>query len=103
MTGCQENVVKRISVDFSAVVCYHAPIKLLCYGSYCMNTFEEARINAGITIAELATEAKISRSTIEKMQHDKPVKVELAVRACRVLSQYLGREVTYQGLDIKTV
>ncbi len=68
-----------------------------------MNTFEEARINAGLTIAELAIEAKISRSTIEKMQRDKPVKVELAVRASRVLSQYLGREVTYQGLDIKTV
>ena len=68
-----------------------------------MNTFEEARINAGLTIAELAIEAKISRSTIEKMQRDKPVKVELAVRASRVLSQYLGREVTYRGLDIKTV
>jgi len=68
-----------------------------------VNKFEEARVNAGITIAELAKKAEISRSTIEKMEKDRPVKTELAVRACRILSQYLGYEVTYQSLEIKTV
>lgn len=68
-----------------------------------MNKFEEARINAGVTVTELSREAKISRATIDKMEKDKPVKAELAVRACRVLSQYLGYEVTYQSLEIKTV
>ena len=68
-----------------------------------MNKFEEARINAGITIAELSKKAEISRSTIEKMEKNKPVKAELAVKACRVLSQYLGYEVTYQSLDIAVV
>ncbi|HEU5376424.1 MAG TPA: helix-turn-helix domain-containing protein [Ktedonobacteraceae bacterium] len=68
-----------------------------------MNRFEETRINAGITIAELARKAEISRSTIEKMEKDRPVKAELAVRACRILSQHLGHEVTYQSLEIQTV
>ncbi len=68
-----------------------------------MNKFEEARINAGITVTELSREADISRSTIDKMEKDKPVKAELAVKACRVLSQHLGYEVTYQSLEIKTL
>jgi DNA-binding XRE family transcriptional regulator len=68
-----------------------------------MNRFEEARINAGITVTELSREANISRSTIDKMEKDEPVKAELAVRACRVLSQHLGYEVTYQSLDIKVI
>lgn len=68
-----------------------------------MNKFEETRINAGITPTELAREARISRSTVEKMTKDRPVKAEMAVRACNVLSRYLGRQVTYQELEIKTV
>ena len=68
-----------------------------------MNKFEEARINAGITVTELAREANISRSTIDKMEKDEPVKAELAVRACKVLGQHLGYEVLYQELDIKVI
>ncbi len=68
-----------------------------------MNKFEEARINAGVTVTELSREANISRATIDKMEKDLPVKAELAVRACRVLSQHLGSDVTYQSLEIKTV
>jgi DNA-binding XRE family transcriptional regulator len=68
-----------------------------------MNKFEEVRINSGITVTELSREANISRSTIDKMQKNLPVKAELAVRACRVLSQHLGYEVTYQSLEIPTI
>lgn len=68
-----------------------------------MNKFEEARINAGITITELAREARISRFTINKMEKDRPVKAELAVRACRIISKHLEQDVTYQSLEIKTV
>ncbi len=68
-----------------------------------MNRFEETRINAGITVTELSREANISRSTIDKMEKDEPVKAELAVRACKVLSQHLGYEVTYQGLGIRVI
>ncbi|QBD82246.1 XRE family transcriptional regulator [Ktedonosporobacter rubrisoli] len=68
-----------------------------------MNKFEEARINAGITVTELSREANISRSTINKMEKSEPVKAELAVRACRVLSLHLGTEVTYQSLEIRVL
>jgi DNA-binding XRE family transcriptional regulator len=68
-----------------------------------MNKFEEARINAGITVTELSRQANISRSTIDKMEKGEPVKAELAVRACRVLSQQLGYEVTYQSLEIPVI
>ena len=68
-----------------------------------MNEFERARINAGITVTELSREANISRSTIDKMEKGEPVKAELAVRACRVLSQHLGHEVTYQSLGIRVI
>lgn len=68
-----------------------------------MNRFEETRINAGITVTELSREANISRSTIDKMERDEPVKAELAVRACKVLSQRLGYDVTYQSLGIKVI
>ena len=68
-----------------------------------VNRFEEARINAGITVTELSREANISRSTIDKIQKDEPIKAELAVRACRMLSQHLGYEVTYQSLNIRVI
>jgi DNA-binding XRE family transcriptional regulator len=68
-----------------------------------MNEFEEARINAGVTVTDLSRQANISRSTIDKMEKGEPVKAELAVRACRVLSQHLGYEVTYQSLKIQVI
>ncbi len=66
-------------------------------------TFEQARINAGLTITQLSKESDVSRSTIEKIERDEPVRAELAARACRVISQHLGNEVTYQSLNVKTL
>ncbi len=68
-----------------------------------MNRFEEARIDSGLTVTGLSREANISRSIIDKMEKDEPVKAELAVRACRVISQHLGYAVMYQSLDIKVI
>ena len=68
-----------------------------------MTEFERLRIRAGLTIAQLATEADISRSTIEKIEKDIPIRAPLASRACNVLSRHLGYEITYEDLGIKTV
>ena len=68
-----------------------------------MTAFKKARIDAGLTIIQLSIESKVSRSTIEKMERNEPVRAELATRACRVISQYLGREVTYESLGIKVI
>ncbi len=68
-----------------------------------MTAFEKARIDAGLTIIQLSIESNVSRSTIEKMERDEPVRAELAARACRVISRNLGREVTYESLSIKVI
>jgi transcriptional regulator with XRE-family HTH domain len=68
-----------------------------------MTEFARLRIRAGLTIAQLSSEANISRSTIEKIEKDTPVRAPLASRACNVLSRHLGYEITYEDLGIKTV
>jgi DNA-binding XRE family transcriptional regulator len=63
--------------------------------------FEEARLSAKLTVKQLAREARVSESLIYSIEHDKPVKVELAVRACRVLGIHLGQSVTYDSLNVR--
>lgn len=65
--------------------------------------FEKARIEAGLTIAQLCREANLSAPTIQRMDRGLPVLAPFAARACIVLSRYLGRPLTYTKLDIKTV
>jgi len=67
-----------------------------------MTEFERLRIRAGLTIAQLAAEARISRSTIEKIEK-MPVRAPLASRACNTLSHYLGYEIYYEDIGVKTV
>ena len=68
-----------------------------------MTQFERLRIKAGLTITQVSIEAQISRSTVEKIEKDIPVRAPLASRACKVLSKYLDQEVDYEAIGIKTV
>jgi DNA-binding XRE family transcriptional regulator len=68
-----------------------------------MTKFEQARIDAGLNITQLSKESNVSRSTIEKMERGEAVRAELAARACRAISQHLGREVTYQSLEMNVI
>jgi len=68
-----------------------------------MTEFERLRIRAGLTVAQVSSEAQISRSTIEKIEKDVPVRAPLASRACNVLSRHLGYEITIESINIKTV
>lgn len=68
-----------------------------------MTKFEELRTNAGLTITQLSIEARVSRATIEKIEKGESVRAPLAARACTALSRYLGYQVTYQELGVKTV
>lgn len=63
--------------------------------------FKVARNEAKLTIEQLSKEAKVSTTFVKSIEKGKLVKVELAVRACRVLTRYLGYEVTCQSLNIK--
>jgi predicted GIY-YIG superfamily endonuclease len=65
--------------------------------------FEKARIEAGLTIAQLSIEADLSAPTIKRMDRGDPVLAPFAARACIVLSRYLGQPLTYTSLGIKTV
>ena len=68
-----------------------------------MTEFERLRINAGVTIVQLANEANVSRGTIEKIEKDQPVRAVLAARVCIALSRHLSSPVTYEGLGIRVV
>jgi DNA-binding XRE family transcriptional regulator len=68
-----------------------------------MTEFERLRINAGVTIVQLANEADISRGTIEKIEKDLPVRAVLAARACNALSRHLSQPITYESLGIKVI
>lgn len=68
-----------------------------------MVEFRRLRINAGVTVVQLANEADVARGTIEKIEKDQPVRAVLAARACIALSQHLERPVTYEELGIKVV
>ncbi len=68
-----------------------------------MTQFERLRIKAGLTITQVSIEAQISRSTVEKIEKDIPVRAPLASRACKVLSKYLDQEVDYEAIGVKTV
>ncbi len=78
----------------------HANPRLSAFTS--STPFGRARLRAGLSASQLAMEARVSSSLISNIEREKPVKVELAVRVCKVLSQYLGYEVTYKSLKIKT-
>jgi hypothetical protein len=46
---------------------------------------------------------ELSCPTVDQINQNESVKSELAVHACKVLSQHLGYEVTYQNLGIKVI
>jgi DNA-binding XRE family transcriptional regulator len=72
-------------------------------GVVVMTEFERLRIRAGLTVAQMSLEAQISRSTIEKIEKNIPVRAPLASRACNVLGRHLGYEITIESIGIKTV
>ncbi len=65
--------------------------------------FKRLRINAGVTIVQLAEEADVSRGTIEKIEKGIPVRAVQAARACNALSRYLPQPITYESLGIKVI
>lgn len=76
---------------------------ILEVNKFTMTEFERLRIEAGLTVAQLCREADISRSTVEKIEKDIPVRAPFASRACKVLSRHLEREVNYESIGIKIV
>lgn len=65
-----------------------------------MTVLEDLRIEAGLSIAQLAKLARVARETIEKAERDEPIRGDVAGKICRALSQQLGRQITYKEAQI---
>lgn len=61
----------------------------------------KTRIRAGLTVTQVAHEAGITRQTVERMERGKdPVSVVNAQRVANVIGRYVGRDLSYQDLEI---
>lgn len=65
-----------------------------------MTVLEDLRIEAGLSISELAKLAGVSRITIEKAEQGEPIRGNIAGKICNALSEQLGRRITYKDADI---
>jgi DNA-binding XRE family transcriptional regulator len=88
---------------FEQTYCQLSRSVLLWTGVINMTEFERLRVQAGLTISQVAQEARISRATVENIEKGRRVRAPLAQRACNVLGKYLGREISYQDLGIPVV
>lgn len=65
-----------------------------------MSVLEDLRIEAGLSVSELAREAEINRVTVEKAERGEAIRGNVAGKICRVLGEHLGRKITYKDADI---
>jgi len=63
---------------------------------------QSARRNAGITITELARQAGVSRTTIEKAERADNIRYEYAVRIVNALNTLANSSHTVESLNIST-
>lgn len=63
----------------------------------------QARINAGITLQQVASKARVSRPTVEKAEKgQEPVNPVNAARIVNALNELAGTSYTVEGLRIVT-
>ncbi len=65
-----------------------------------MTTFEELRIEAGLSVSELARLADVSRDTVTKADNGEAIRGNIAGKLCSVLSERLNRRITYRDAGI---
>jgi predicted transcriptional regulator len=61
---------------------------------------EDLRIEAGLSISELARLANVNRITVEKAERGDAVRGNIAGKICQVLSERLNRHITYKDAQI---
>lgn len=65
-----------------------------------MSVLTDLRIEAGLSVNELSKRAGVARETIEKAEQGEPIRGNVAGKICRVLSDALGRRITYRDARI---
>lgn len=63
---------------------------------------EQVRINAGLTVAALAREAKIDRRTVERAEAGETITIVKATAIARALTRTTGLTHTVNSLGIHT-
>jgi len=63
---------------------------------------QTVRLNAGLTVAALAREAKIDRRTVERAEAGEGISLVKAVAIANALTRVTGRTHTVQSLGIET-
>ena len=63
---------------------------------------QQARLDAGITVTELARESGLSRTTIEGAERGEAIRYVTAAKIVNALNRLAGTGYTVQSLQIKT-
>lgn len=63
---------------------------------------QSARLNAGLTVAALAREAKIDRRTIDRAEAGDTISLVKAYAIANALTRVTGRTHTVESLEIST-
>lgn len=62
----------------------------------------QVRLNAGLTVQQIADEARVSRPVIERAERSKPISEVSAARIVNALNKLAGTRHTVEGLGITT-
>ncbi len=62
----------------------------------------QVRLNAGLTVQQIADEARVSRPVIERVERSKPISEVSAARIVNALNKLAGTRYTVEGLGITT-
>jgi transcriptional regulator with XRE-family HTH domain len=66
-----------------------------------MSKLQAVRINAGLSLVQVAKEAHVSRQTIDRMEcGELPVRAVKAALVAKALSRLIGETHTYRSLGI---
>ncbi len=63
---------------------------------------QTVRLNAGLTVAALAREARIDRRTVERAEAGESISLVKAIAMANALTRVTGRTHTVQSLGIET-
>ncbi len=63
---------------------------------------QSIRLDAGLTVAALAREAKIDRRTVERAEAGEAISMVKAIAIAKALSRVTGRTYTVESLGIET-
>ena len=62
-------------------------------------TLEDYRLQLGWSVAELSRQSGVSAQTIARAERGESIRTHIAATLARVLSEHLGKTITYRDFD----